>query len=64
MSEDRFGDAAAVIREGADSSPELPLPAIFSMFEDLENCCRLTGDLKSAYEYSGIRRELFERFLR
>ncbi|MBO7361653.1 MAG: helix-turn-helix transcriptional regulator [Clostridia bacterium] len=64
MSEDRFGDAAAVIREGADSSPELPLPAIFFMFEDLENCCRLTGDLKSAYEYSGIRRELFERFLR
>ena len=64
MSKGQFREAAVIIKEGVDKSQELPLPALFFMFEDLEICCRQTGDFKTACEYSGIRGELFERFLR
>ncbi|MBO4322227.1 MAG: helix-turn-helix transcriptional regulator [Clostridia bacterium] len=64
MLREQYRDAAEKIKEGTEMSADLPLPAMFFMFGDLETCFRETGDFKNAYEYSGLRRELFERFLR
>lgn len=41
----------------------LPKPLLYDVFRDLEVCCREIGDFKGAYEYSGAKVDLLEKFL-
>ncbi|MCQ2427124.1 MAG: helix-turn-helix domain-containing protein [Clostridia bacterium] len=59
-----FAEAAASLRVTADTFRDIPIPVMYFMSGDLEICCRESGDFKGAYEYSGLRRDLYERFLR
>jgi len=64
MQRGRYADAAAVMKITIDNAVDTPLPLMYFMSGDLEICCRESGDYKGAYEFSGLHRDLFERFLR
>jgi transcriptional regulator with XRE-family HTH domain len=71
----RHVEALLFIREGAydtaigrlqellNGDTSIPEPVIYSIFENLEVCCRESGDYKGAYEYANNKVGMLDRLL-
>ncbi len=56
--------AYSELRELLTSELELSAPMMYFIFSDLEKCCSEMSDYRGAYEYSGDKIGLLEKFLR
>lgn len=55
--------ALNIISELINGKRTVPSPLMYTLFRDLEICCRETGDFKGAYEYAGAKVVTLERLL-
>ena len=42
-------------------TPDTPPPLLWTVYTDLEFCCKCCGDFENAYKYSGLRLELIKK---
>ena len=59
-----FAGAHACLKKLLNDSVSLPSPMLYFIFSDLELCCNKLSDFKGAYEYSGDKMGMMERFFR
>ena len=63
INEGKYDDAFSYLSEFLKVDDEIPRPVLYSVFSDLERCCKERDDFKGAYEYSSNKRQLFEKML-
>lgn len=63
MKDERFEEAYSQLSEILKADGEIPSPVLYSVFSDLEICCREREDFKGAYEYSSNKIRIFEKML-
>lgn len=63
MTERDYVGARYTIQKILNGSDEVQAPVMYSLFRDLEICCRESGDFKGAYEYSGAKVAMLEKLL-
>ena len=59
-----YAGAHACLKKLLNDSVALPSPMLYFIFSDLELCCGKLSDFKGAYEYSGDKMGMMERFFR
>ena len=63
MSVGKYDEAFASLSEILRSDDTIPRTMLYSIFSDLEKCCKEREDFKGAYEYSTNKIQLFEKML-
>lgn len=63
MKDERFEEAYSQLSKILKADGEIPSPVLYSVFSDLEICCREREDFKGAYEYSSNKIRIFEKML-
>ena len=63
MANGKYDEAFSLLSEVLRADEDIPRPVLYSVFSDLEKCCKEREDFKGAYEYSNNRIQLFEKML-
>jgi len=63
MKKGDFKAACKILKDIAYGESLIPQPVLLFLLSDLENCFKELSDFKSAYECSGLHRELLESFI-
>ena len=63
ISERKYDEAFSYLSEILKTDSAIPRPLLYSVFSDLEKCCKERDDFKGAYEYSSNKIRLFEKML-
>lgn len=58
-----YGEAIRRLQTLLNGNIGIPEPVIYSIFENLEICCRENGDYKGAYEYANNKVGMLDRLL-
>ncbi len=64
MSKNSNERATELLSDILRSEDEIPMPILYTVFSDLEECFRISGNERAAFEYSENKLELLTRFLR
>ncbi|MCQ2353554.1 MAG: helix-turn-helix domain-containing protein [Clostridia bacterium] len=64
MEKNDFSAAHQILKKMLSDTVSLPAPVMYFVFSDLEKCCSAISDYKGAYEYSGAKLDMMERFFR
>lgn len=63
MRSEDYTDAIRRLQAILNGDESIPEPVIYSIFENLEVCCRESGDYKGAYEYANNKVGMLDRLL-
>ena len=63
MRDNRYEEAYSELYGILKADGEIPSPVLYSVFSDLEICCKEREDFRGAYEYSSNKIRIFEKML-
>lgn len=63
IQKNKYDEACNLLLEILNVDVEIPSPFLYTVFADMERCCKEKNDFRGAYEYSTNKIQLFEKML-